>query len=139
MPQQEQNILEYASPRPETAGRVSYESEPDRLTVVIPPPRGWRLLLLPSAELVAGTVIAMGLGGLAAVLLDPRNDSPKTAGVFVIVASGMLVFWLSRLVRLIRMVRHRRRPSIVTVDDEAITVESPAQLGGAVFACRAMR
>jgi hypothetical protein len=29
---QEQNILEYATPRPETAGRVSYVAEPDRLT-----------------------------------------------------------------------------------------------------------
>jgi hypothetical protein len=134
MPQQEPTILQYATAPPETAGRVSYVSEPDRLTVVIPPPRAWRLLLLPSAELVAGTVIAMGLGALAPVVLDPRNESPKAAGILVIVASGVLVFWLSRIVRLIRMVRYRRRPSVVTVDDEAITVESPTQLGDTAFA-----
>src|SRR3954471_4359013 len=131
---QDQNILQYASPPPEASGRVSYVSEPDRLTVVVPPPPAWRLLLLPAAELVAGTVIAMGLGVFAVFLLDPRNDAPKAALVFVIVASGAMVFWVSRLLRLIRMVQYRRRPSVVTVDDEAITVESPTQLGAAVFA-----
>src|SRR5947199_9636995 len=99
---QERNILQYATPRPETAGRVSYVSEPDRLTVTIPAPRAWRLLLLPSAELAAASVIGMALAVLAAAgLLYSREDAPKLALALVIVASGAAAFWLSRLLRVL--------------------------------------
>lgn len=133
---QEQHILQYATPPPETDGRVSYVSEPDRLTVVIPPPHSWRLLLLPSAELVVCSAVAMTLAGVAALLLDPQYTSPRPALVLAIVASGAGIFWLSRLVRLFRLIRYRRRPSVVTVDDEAIVVESPTQFGPNVLAWR---
>ena len=120
-------VLSYASRQPTPA--VAFVREGNEVTITIPPPPLWRVALVPGMICGIWTVTATALTLYALQSLSRGGAVRPLVLLLNLLGAVACYFWFAALWRLVRVVRHGGRPSVLSVAEGLLTVLAPLQFG----------